>query len=198
MPGHTIETFPDVAWPRSSTAGHELACHGWLHEDLAALDADAAARRPGALDRGAHAGRRRHRADAASGRRTGRSARETLGIVESLGFAYDSSLMDDDTHLHRVRRRRRPRRRSGRQPSRAGGSAGRGAHQLGARRLAALRALDGAVGPMSAPSKVLEIWLEELRYAWGEEAAAHAPRPSAGAMRLERASHDLDGVTSTG
>jgi peptidoglycan/xylan/chitin deacetylase (PgdA/CDA1 family) len=24
----------------------------------------------------------------------------------------------------------------------------------------------GAVGPMSAPSKVLEIWLEELRYAW--------------------------------
>ena len=40
------------------------------------------------------------------------------------------------------------------------------------RRLAALRAVvrDGGRDGLSAPSKVLEIWTEELRYAW-----AHAP-----------------------
>ena len=92
---------------------------------------------------------------------------ETLGIVESLGFLYDSSLMDDDTHLHRVR---------------VGDvhDAAAGVSRLGPEgRLVEVPiswALDdwphfepstAAVGPMSAPSKVLEIWLEELRYAWG-------------------------------
>ena len=146
-------------------AGHELACHGWLHEDLAAVGAEV---QRAILERSIEALTR-----AAGGSRpVGFRAPywslgpETLGIVESLGFLYDSSLMDDDTHFHRVR---------------LGDvhDAPAGVSSLGPEgRLVEVPiswALDdwphfepstAAVGPMSAPSKVLEIWLEELRYAW--------------------------------
>ena len=70
VPGHTLETFPDST-AAILAGGHELACHGWFHEDAAALGrdeeremvercADAVARVPAP-------GRR------AGGRRTGRS-----------------------------------------------------------------------------------------------------------------------------
>ena len=164
VPGHTVETFP-ASVAAVVEAGHELACHGWLHEELAALTTDI---QRAVLERSIEALTR-----AAGGvRPTGFRApywslgADTLGIVESLGFAYDSSLMDDDTHLHRVR---------------LGDThdATSGVSRLGVEgRLIEVPiswTLDdwphfepstGAVGPMSAPSKVLEIWLEELRYAW--------------------------------
>jgi peptidoglycan/xylan/chitin deacetylase (PgdA/CDA1 family) len=164
VPGHTIETFP-ASVAAVVAAGHELACHGWLHEDLATL--------PAAGQRAVLERSMRSLAGAAGGVvPVGFRAPywslgpETLAIVESLGFLYDSSLMDDDSHLHRVR---------------VGDhhDAATGVSQLGEEgRLVEVPiswTLDdwphfepstGAVGPMSAPSKVLEIWLEELRYAW--------------------------------
>ncbi len=39
VPGHTIETFPESV-AAVVAAGHELACHGWLHEDLSTLTPD--------------------------------------------------------------------------------------------------------------------------------------------------------------
>ena len=39
IPGHTIETFPESV-ATVVAAGHELACHGWLHEDLTILTPD--------------------------------------------------------------------------------------------------------------------------------------------------------------
>jgi peptidoglycan-N-acetylglucosamine deacetylase len=164
VPGHTVETFPDSV-AAIVQAGHELACHGWLHEDLATLGAEA---QRAVLERSIEALTRA----AAGTRPTGFRApywslgAGTLATVESLGFVYDSSLMDDDTHLHRVRH-----------GDVHDGVAG--VSRLGREgRLVEVPIswqLDdwphfepstAAVGPMSAPSKVLEIWLAELRYAW--------------------------------
>ena len=73
VPGHTLETFP-ASTEAILAGGHELACHGWFHEDFAtraagrgARDPSSAAPRPssGSPARGRRAG----------GRRTGRSAR---------------------------------------------------------------------------------------------------------------------------
>ena len=166
VPGHTVETFP-ASVAAVVDAGHEVACHGWLHEDLAALGRD---EQRAVLERSIEALTR-----AAGGRPIGFRApywslgSETLAIVGSLGFIYDSSLMDDDTHLHLVR---------------VGDvhDAVAGVSRMGQEdRLVEVPiswALDdwphfepstAAVGPMSAPSKVLEIWLEELRFAWGAD-----------------------------
>jgi peptidoglycan/xylan/chitin deacetylase (PgdA/CDA1 family) len=164
VPGHTIETFPDSV-ADVVAAGHELACHGWLHEDLATLDA--AAQRA-ILERAIEALAAAAGGSAPTGFRAPywSLGPETLAIVEQLAFVYDSSLMADDTHLYRVR---------------IGDvhDAAAGISRLGADgRLVEVPiswALDdwphfepstSQVGPMSAPSKVLEIWLEELRYAW--------------------------------
>ncbi len=164
VPGHTVETFPDSV-AAVVAAGHELACHGWLHEDLATLSTDA---QTAVLERSIEA-----LTGAAAGTRPAgfrapywSLGGDTLANVESLGFVYDSSLMDDDTHLHRVRH-----------GDVHDGMAG--VSRLGREgRLVEVPIswqLDdwphfepstGAVGPMSAPSKVLEIWLEELHYAW--------------------------------
>jgi peptidoglycan/xylan/chitin deacetylase (PgdA/CDA1 family) len=93
----------------------------------------------------------------------------TLGLVQELGFSYDSSLMDDDVRLHRVR--------FGDEHDAAAGTSRLGVPG----RLVEVPiswALDdwphfepgtSGVGPMSAPSKVLEIWLEELRWAHERE-----------------------------
>ena len=167
VPGHTLETFPD------STAaildgGHELACHGWFHEDFATVPRDEERE---ILERCAAAVER------VSGTRPQgwRAPYWSLGgssleLITAAGFVYDSSLMADDYRLYRVRE--------------------------GDRHSVAEGSRFGAEGPLvevpiswslddwpqfepssdtgrdglSAPSKVLEIWTEELRYAW-----AHAP-----------------------
>jgi hypothetical protein len=101
VPGHTVETF-QASVAAVVEAGHELACHGWLHEDLASLSADA---QRAVLERSLEALTHAQAGIRPVGFRAPywSLGAETLAIVESLSFAYDSSLMDDDSHLHRVR-----------------------------------------------------------------------------------------------
>lgn len=164
VPGHTVVTFPDSV--RAIVAGgHELACHGWAHEDLASLspaaERDVLARSRDTVGEAAGREPRGFRAPYWSLRES------TLEVVEELGFAYDSSLMDDDVRLHRVRR--------GDRHDRAGSVLGAPGRLV---EVPIGWALDdwphfepgrSGVGPMSAPSKVEEIWLAELRYAWEHE-----------------------------
>src|SRR3954454_20559363 len=167
VPGHTLETFPE------STAaivdgGHEIACHGWFHEDAAAMGAD---------DEQAMIERCATAVERVTGRRPNgwrapywSLGEASLALVEAAGFVYDSSLMADDYRLYRVRHGDR---HSTDEGSRFGPEG----------RLVEVPiswALDdwphfepSATGDrdgLSAPSKVLEIWTEELRYAW-----EHAP-----------------------
>ena len=71
VPGHTLETFPEST-AAIVAGGHELASHGWYHEDFSELTDRRAAGDPFALLRGAGA-RRRASHRRAGGRRTGRS-----------------------------------------------------------------------------------------------------------------------------
>jgi len=164
VPGHTLATFPDSVGAIGA-AGHELACHGWAHEDLAALDPAAErevmVRSFEAIGAAAGAPPAGFRAPYWS------LSPRTLEIAEELGFRYDSSLMADDVRLSWVRRGDR--------------------HDVSRSTLGEPGGLvevpiswalddwphfepgDRGVGPMSAPSKVEEIWLAELRYAWEHE-----------------------------
>jgi peptidoglycan/xylan/chitin deacetylase (PgdA/CDA1 family) len=167
VPGHTLTTFPDST-AAILAGGHEIACHGWFHEDAAALTRD---EERAMIDRCAAA------VEEVTGDRPKgwRAPYWSLGgasleLIEGAGFAYDSSLMADDYRLHRVR--------IGDRHSVAEGS------WFGPEgRLVEVPiswALDdwphfepsasGDRDGLSAPSKVLEIWTEELRYAW-----EHAP-----------------------
>jgi len=164
VPGHTIATFPDSV-ASVVAAGHEIGCHGWTHEDLATLSA--AAERD-VMERSVEAV-----AQVSGVRPRGLRAPywslsdQTLDLAVELGFTYDSSLMADDVRLYRVRR---------------GDVHDRVASRFGAAgplvEVPIGWALDdwphfepGAkgVGPMSAPSKVEEIWTGELRHAWERE-----------------------------
>lgn len=164
VPGHTIATFPDSV-ASVVAAGHEIGCHGWTHEDLATLSPDAERdvmeRSVEAVTRVAGARPRGFRAPYWS------PSDQTLDLAVELGFAYDSSLMADDVRLYRVRR---------------GDVQDRVASRFGAPgplvEVPIGWALDDwphfepgakAVGPMSAASKVEEIWTGELRYAWERE-----------------------------
>ena len=165
VPGHTLVTFPDSI-EAILAGGHELACHGWYHEDFSELPADeqrtildrcvaAVAKVSGAAPRG-------HRAPYWA------LGPKTLELVEAAGFVYDSSLMADDYRLFRVRH--------GDRHTVAGGTS---------------FGVEGALiqvpvywgmddwplfepGPsrdgLAAPSRVLELWAGELRYAY-----EHAP-----------------------
>jgi peptidoglycan/xylan/chitin deacetylase (PgdA/CDA1 family) len=163
VPGHTLETFPDSI-AAIVAGGHELASHGWYHEDFSELSAsqqDAIlARSFEALERAAGTPPRGWRAPYwALGERT-------LELVEQIGFAYDSSLMADDYRLSRVR--------LGDRHTTATGSTWGG--ESGLVEVPVYWALDdwphfepapgsGRDG-LAAPTKVLEIWTDELRYAW--------------------------------
>jgi len=167
VPGHTLETFPE------STAailegGHESGCHGWFHEDAAAMSRE---------DEEAMI----ERCAAAVARATGSRPKgwrapywslsgSSLELIAGAGFVYESSLMADDYRLYRVRQ--------GDRHSTAEGS--RFGPEGPLVEVPVYWTLDdwplfepspetGRDG-MAAPSKVLEIWTEELRYAH-----AHAP-----------------------
>ncbi|TAK00934.1 MAG: polysaccharide deacetylase [Chloroflexota bacterium] len=160
VPGHTLVTFPESI-EAILAGGHELACHGWYHEDFAELGED---EQRGILERCVTAVRdvsgmapHGHRAPYwALGSRT-------LELVEAAGFAYDSSLMADDYALYRVRH--------GDVHTVADGT------RFGAEgalvEVPVYWALDDwplfEPGPgrdgLAAPSRVLELWLGELRYA---------------------------------
>jgi peptidoglycan/xylan/chitin deacetylase (PgdA/CDA1 family) len=167
VPGHTLTTFPESTEAIVS-GGHELACHGWFHEDFAEVAAD---EERAIVERCAEAVR------AVTGERPKgwRAPYWSLGpasleAITSAGFVYDSSLMADDYRVYRVRQ--------------------------GDRHSVTDGSIFGAVSPLvevpvcwalddwphfepapergrdglAAPSKVLEVWTEELRYAYD-----HAP-----------------------
>ena len=165
VPGHTVVTFPDSV-AAIVAAGHEVGCHGWAHEDLAKLDR--ATLRDVML----------RSAEAVSGA-SGRAPRgfrapywslsdQVLELVDELGFTYDSSLMADDLHLYRVRHGDVHDVRGSRlgEPGRVvevpiSWSLDDWPHFEPGRQ---------GVGPLSAPSKVEEIWTAELQYAHRHEA----------------------------
>jgi peptidoglycan/xylan/chitin deacetylase (PgdA/CDA1 family) len=163
MPGHTIETWPDVT-EALVARGHEIACHGWYHEDFSAIpEAEQRAileRAIGAVTEAAGGPPRGHRAPYWA------LGAETLALVEELGFTYDSSLMADDYRPYRVRHGDR---HSLNGPSVFG--------PVGSLLEAPIYwALDDwpffepapttGRDALAAPSRVLEIWTGELRYAW--------------------------------
>ena len=167
VPGHTLETFPDST-AAILAGGHEIGCHGWFHEDVADLVVDEerelVERCAAAVERVIGTRPRGWRAPYWS------LGARSLELVETAGFAYDSSLMADDYRLYRVRRGDRHSVTEGSQFGREGALV----------EVPVTWALDdwphfepssgGDRDGLSAPSKVLEIWTGELRYAH-----AHAP-----------------------
>ncbi len=160
VPGHTLETFPDNT-EAILAGGHELACHGWYHEDFSELDADAQRM---ILDRSVEAVRKVTGAPPKGFRAPYWAlGADTLFQVLDAGFDYDSSLMADDYRPYRVR--------LGDRHSIEGGSTFAPESALVEAPIS--WALDDwphfEPGPgrdgLSAPSKVLEIWTGELRYA---------------------------------
>jgi peptidoglycan-N-acetylglucosamine deacetylase len=164
VPGHTIATFPDSV-ASIVAAGHELACHGWAHEDLGSLPTD---EQRSILERSRDAvGEAFGQAPTGFRAPYWSLADDTLALVEELGLAYDSSLMDDDVRLHRVR--------FGDRHDRTRSELGREGRLV---EVPISWTLDDwpqfepgrlGLGPMSAPSKVEEIWAAELRWAWEHE-----------------------------
>ena len=165
VPGHSLVTFPDDT-ESILAGGHELACHGWYHEDFSELTADEQA---AILDRSVQA----VRTVAGSPPKGFRApywalGSETLALVLRAGFTYDSSLMADDYRPYQVRL-------DDRHSVEAGTTFGTESALL---EVPVYWTLDDwphfEPGPgrdgMSAPSRVLEIWTGELRYAW-----EHAP-----------------------
>jgi peptidoglycan/xylan/chitin deacetylase (PgdA/CDA1 family) len=165
VPGHTLVTFPGSI-EAILAGGHELACHGWYHEDFSELPAE----EQGAILARSFEAVRRVSGAAPGGHRAPYWALgpETLGLVEAAGFVYDSSLMTDDYRLFRVRHG--------------------DCHDVA---VGTSFGAEGALvevpvywgmddwplfepGPgrsgLAAPSRVLEIWGGELRYAY-----EHAP-----------------------
>jgi peptidoglycan-N-acetylglucosamine deacetylase len=165
VPGHSLTTFTDDT-DAILEGGHELACHGWFHEDFAELSSGEAT---DVLGRSIEAVRAATGAPPAGFRAPYWSlGPETIGLVEAAGFRYDSSLMADDYRPYRIRRGDR---HSTTEVTAWG--------QPGALvEIPVYWAMDdwphfepgpGRAG-LGAPSAVLEIWTEELHYA-----ADHAP-----------------------
>jgi len=167
VPGHTLETFPE------STAaildgGHEIGCHGWFHEDAATLAVDEeremVERCAAAVETATGTRPRGWRAPYWS------LGARSLEIVEAAGFVYDSSLMADDYRLYRVRH-------GDRHSVTEGSRFGREGALVEVPVAWPLDdwphfepSSDSGRDGLSAPSKVLEIWTEELLYAY-----THAP-----------------------
>ena len=165
IPGHTLVTFPDST-EAIVADGHELASHGWYHEDFGELtegeQRDVLARSFEALERAGGQAPTGWRAPYWS------LGERTLELVAEAGFRYDSSLMADDYALYRVR--------FGDRHTVADGTVWGRESDLA--EVPVYWTLDDwpqfEPGPgrdgMSPPSKVLELWIGELRYAY-----EHAP-----------------------
>ena len=166
VPGSTMEIYPEDT-DAILAGGHELATHGWFHEDFSALPAD---EQRAILDRSIDAVRRVTGA-APKGFRAPYWAlgSETLGLVEDAGFVYDSSLQADDYRVYRVRR-------GDRHSTTEGSTFGPEGRLLevpgywGMDDWPYFEPGDDGRDGLAAPSRVLEIWIAELRYAH-----AHAP-----------------------
>jgi peptidoglycan/xylan/chitin deacetylase (PgdA/CDA1 family) len=166
VPGATMDLYPDDT-EAILAGGHELASHGWFHEDFSALSRD---EQRWILDRSVEAARRVSGA-APKGFRAPYWAlgSETLELVEDAGYAYDSSLQADDYRVYRVRR-------GDRHSTTDGSTFGAEGNLLEVPGYWAMddwpyfEPGDNGRDGLSAPSRVLEIWTGELRYAH-----AHAP-----------------------
>lgn len=165
VPGHSLTTFTDDT-DAIVAGGHEIACHGWFHEDFAEQTSGEAS---DILGRSIEAVRAVTGAAPAGFRAPYWSLGvETIGLVEAAGFRYDSSLMADDYRPYRIRR-------GDRHSTTDGTTWGEPGDLV---EIPVYWAMDDwphfEPGPgrsgLSAPSAVLEIWTDELRYA-----AAHAP-----------------------
>ncbi|MDQ3127692.1 MAG: polysaccharide deacetylase [Chloroflexota bacterium] len=167
VPGHTLETFP-ASTEAILAGGHEIGCHGWFHEDYATLSTDQTIE---------SLARQRDAVATVTGSRP-RGWRApywsldawTLELAHEAGFAYDSSLMADDYRLYRVRF-------NDWHSVKEGSSFGPESELVEVPVSWSLDdwphfepAANGGRDGLSAPSKVLEIWTDELRYAH-----AHAP-----------------------
>jgi peptidoglycan/xylan/chitin deacetylase (PgdA/CDA1 family) len=167
VPGHTLEAFPESI-EAILAGGHELASHGWYHEDFATLSVDEQREILGrsfdAIERAGGVPPMGWRAPYWA------LAARTLELVEAAGFRYDSSLMSGDYRVSRVRLGDRHSVAEGTRWGREGTLV----------EVPVYWALDdwphfepaagGGRDGLAAPSKVLEIWTEELRYAY-----EHAP-----------------------
>jgi peptidoglycan/xylan/chitin deacetylase (PgdA/CDA1 family) len=164
IPGHTLVTFPDST-AAVAGGGHELACHGWYHENFAELKRD---EQRSILERSRDAVAKAWGSPVAGFRAPYWSlGPDTLELAEAAGFTYDSSLMAGDAHPYRVRH--------GDRHSIADGTRwGRESEMV---EVPVYWAMDDwpqfEPGPsrdgLASPSKVLEIWTEELRWAWEHE-----------------------------
>jgi peptidoglycan/xylan/chitin deacetylase (PgdA/CDA1 family) len=166
VPGATMEIYPGDT-EAILARGHELATHGWFHEDFSELHRDAQRE---ILDRSVEAVRH-VTGEPPKGFRAPYWAlgRETLELVEDAGFVYDSSLQADDYRIYRVRR-------GDRHSTTEGSTFGAEGRLLEVPGYWAMDdwpyfepSDDGRDG-LAAPSRVLEIWLGEVRYAY-----RHAP-----------------------
>ena len=165
VPGHTLTTFTDDT-DAILAGGHELACHGWFHEDFGELSVK---EQQDVLGRSVEAVRAVTGTAPAGFRAPYWSLGEaSIGLIEAAGFAYDSSLMANDYDLYRIRHGDRHSTTDGTTWGQPGTLVEVPVYwamddwpllRAGHRPRRAL----GAV-------QVLEIWTEELRYAH-----AHAP-----------------------
>ncbi len=161
VPGHSLVTFPENT-DAILEGGHELACHGWYHEDATTLTPGEEAE---ILGRSIEAVAQRTGAPPAGYRAPYWAlSPSTLGLVEAAGFRYDSSLMADDYRLYRVRH--------GDRHSVAEGTVWGEPGDLV--EVPVYWALDDwplfepgdERDGLGSPSRVLEIWSGELRYAY--------------------------------
>ena len=160
VPVHTALTFPEGIRAMID-GGHELAGHGWAHENFSRLtpakERDLLVRTRDALAQLWGHEVRGFRAPfwALSDR--------TLEIVEECGFTYDSSLMADDVRFYLVRHGDRHRT----EPKSVLGRPGKLVEVPISRTLddwPYFEASQSGNAPMVAPSHVLEIWTAELRW----------------------------------
>ena len=161
VPGSTMDLYPGDT-EAIVAGGHELASHGWFHEDFSELSGDGQRQ---ILDRSVDAVRRVTGAGPKGFRAPYWAlGSETLELVEDAGYAYDSSLMADDYRPYRVRR-------GDRHSTTEGSTFGPESSLLEVPVYWTLddwpyfEPGDNGRDGMSAPSRVLEIWTEELRYA---------------------------------
>jgi peptidoglycan/xylan/chitin deacetylase (PgdA/CDA1 family) len=163
VPGHTIETFPESI-EAILAGGHELASHGWFHEDFATLSTDET--RTILADSFAQIERVSGSPPAGWRAPYWSLDASTLQLVEETGFVYDSSLMSDDYRLSRVRH-------GDDHSVKSGTRWGPEGRLIEVPVYWALDdwphfepSADAGRDGLAAPSKVLEIWTEELRWAW--------------------------------
>lgn len=101
IPGHTADTFPE-ACRDIAAAGHEIAHHGYMHENPTEVDKprerEVLLKGIAALERVAATRPRGYRSPYWD------FSPNTLDLLEELEFAWDSSLMGNDFHPYQPRR----------------------------------------------------------------------------------------------